>query len=107
MNTSGPASTPVTMMEDQSWNSVRCCGGTPSNSQITGDRQWVGERVEQVDLRRAGHRVEQLAGDLLDARRELLDAAAGERPGDQPAQPGVIRRVAVEHVAGHRGEHAG
>src|SRR2546429_24410 len=72
-----------------------------------GHRQWERKRVDQVNLRLVGHRAEQLVGDLLDARFELLDAAAGERGGDQPAQPGVVRWVATEHMATHRREYVG
>ncbi|MDQ4103863.1 MAG: hypothetical protein M3186_09200 [Actinomycetota bacterium] len=72
-----------------------------------GERQRAGERVDRVDHCGRSHRVDQLIGDLLDTRRELLDAAPGEGGRDQPAQPSVVRRVAVEHVTDHRRKTSG
>ncbi|GAA3033064.1 hypothetical protein GCM10020000_07730 [Streptomyces olivoverticillatus] len=42
--------------------------------------------------------VEQPVSDLLDAGPHGLDAMGGELPGDQRPQPGVVRRVGLEHV---------
>jgi hypothetical protein len=50
-----------------------------------GDRQGEPEAVHEVDRASVGacrgHVVEQGVGDLLDARRQRLDAANGERGG--------------------------
>ncbi|MFC7108872.1 hypothetical protein ACFQQB_55835 [Nonomuraea rubra] len=55
------------------------------------DGQRVGVPLDQVELR--GQAGQQLVGDLLDARAQPLDPAGGELAGDEPAQPGVVRRV--------------
>jgi hypothetical protein len=42
--------------------------------------------------------VEQAGGDAGDTRPERLDPARRERAAHQPAQPRVVRRVAVQHA---------
>ena len=62
-------------------------------------RQREGERVEQVDLLRSGgHVIGQPGGDLLDPRSHTGDGPCRECPGDQLAQPGVVRWIGAEHV---------
>ena len=81
-------------------------GGHPEQLADHGDRQRVGVRRDQVGFavlgERGGEVVEEAVGDLLDPWGERVDPAAGERPGDQPPQPGVVGRVVVQEVAVHR-----
>ncbi len=63
--------------------------------------QRVGEGLDEVDV--AVHPVEQPGGDLLDPWPEPLDRPGRERLADQPPQPGVVGRIAVEHVGGELG----
>ncbi len=72
-----------------------------------GERQRVGERLHQVGAAVREHRVEQLVGDLLDARPEGLHPACGELAGDQRAQPGVLRRVGDQQVLADRAPRRG
>ena len=98
---------PATSVVDQRRNPAWSRGGHAEQLADHRDRQRVGERRDQVGLavlgERGGEVVEEPVGDLLDPGRERVDPAAGERPGDQPAQPGVVGRVAVQQVAVHRG----
>ena len=63
------------------------------------DRQRERERRHELHLAVGGDGVEQLVGDLLDPRPQLLDHPRRERLGDEPAQAPVVVAVAVEHVA--------
>ena len=61
------------------------------------DRQWLGIGGDDIERRAAvGGLVQQLRGELLDARRQPLHVAAPEGAGDQTPQPGVLRRLRVE-----------
>ncbi len=64
-----------------------------------GDRQRIGERLDEVGAAGGQHGVEEFVGDLLDARAEFLDAAHRERAGDQPAQAGVVGRIGDQQVS--------
>ncbi len=80
-----------------------------------GDRQRLGQVVEQVGLAvggdALGERADHRPGQPLDGGTQPFHVAAGEGGGDQPAQPGVRgrlvlqQRVAVQHV--ERGEPLG
>ena len=54
---------------------------------------WIRSAVPSV-----GEPVDELVGELLHPGRELGDPAGREGLGDEPAQPGVVRRVDVEQV---------
>ena len=63
-----------------------------------GDRQRERQRGHDVDLACVEH-VVQVAGDhCFDRRPQPVDPVRGERPADQAAEPGVVRRVGKEHV---------
>jgi len=67
-----------------------------------GERQREREARHQVDRRIWTVRldvVEEIVDHLLDPRLQRFDPAQRERGGDQPAEPGVVGRVDVEHVA--------
>ena len=71
-----------------------------------GERQRERETGDEVDpavgsLR--GDAVEQLVDDGLDPWPQRLDAPRREGARDQPAEPGVIRRIDGEHVPGEGG----
>ncbi len=70
------------------------------------DRNRVRELLDEVHRAARGHTVEQAVDDLLDPWPQSLDHARRERLADEPAQPRVIRRIAVEHRQAHRG-HGG
>ena len=74
--------------------------------QLADDEHRQQERVlgEEVDAARPRQRVDQLVGDLADPRAQRLHPAQGEGPGDELAQPGVLRRVHEDH---HRDRRAG
>ena len=57
------------------------------------DREREGERVDQVESVGVVDGRQQPIRDLADQRLEFGDRPRGERPGHQPAQPGVVRRV--------------
>ena len=63
-------------------------------------RREAGDEVD--DGTRPLEVVEQLVGDALDGRLERSDARRRERPGDEPAQAGVVGRIDGEHVPGER-----
>ena len=64
------------------------------------DRQRSGEVLDQVDRRPGRHHgIDQLVGDLPGPGPELLDPTGGERLGDQPPQPGVLRRIHRQDAA--------
>jgi RNA polymerase sigma factor (sigma-70 family) len=64
------------------------------------DRQRQRVLLDQVDPPAGGEPVEQVVGDRLHPRPEPVHGPGGERLRDQPAQPGVVRRVGGEHVLG-------
>ena len=69
------------------------------------ERQGVGVPGDEVDDRAGALRreaVEQLVRDGLDGRGEHGDPRGAEGAGDEPAEPGVVGRVDVEHVASER-----
>ncbi|KOG83070.1 hypothetical protein ADK33_07220 [Streptomyces griseus subsp. rhodochrous] len=68
-----------------------------------GDRERCGETGHEVDGSFGGPLVEQAVGGAGDERAQPLDAAGGESHGHQPAQPGVVGRVAGQHGVGDRG----
>jgi hypothetical protein len=64
-------------------------------------RQRQREPGDEVRRRPGGdHPVDERLGDHPDPRSEALDRAGGELPRDEPAQPGVLRRVHVQHDVG-------
>ena len=70
------------------------------------ERQRVGEALDEVDHRlgaRGLELVEQLVGDAFDRRFECGDPGRRERPRHEAAQPRVVGRIDVQHVAGERG----
>jgi hypothetical protein len=62
-----------------------------------GHRQRLGEHADQVERPALPRLVDQRVGHRLDGRAHPLDRARRERPADQPPQPGVLRRLHVEH----------
>lgn len=70
-----------------------------------------GERADEVHRRSVrDYVVDQLVDDLLRAGPHRLDRASGERTHHQFADPGVLRRVHVQHderVPARLGEHGG
>ncbi|WP_245835892.1 hypothetical protein [Mycobacterium rhizamassiliense] len=66
------------------------------------ERQLHRVRLHQVHhfARRGGDRdvVEQLVGDRDDVGSHLLHTANGERLGHEFAQPGVVRRILLQHM---------
>ena len=55
------------------------------------------EHVDRLGAARAlDQAVDQPVGQLLDPRPQPLDVPAGERGADQPAQPGVVRRLHLQ-----------
>jgi len=65
------------------------------------ERQRIGVSLDEIDdAIRAGvvQFVEEIVGDAPDSRFERADPGRHEGPGHQPAQPGVVRWVDVEHV---------
>lgn len=68
-----------------------------------GDGQWDGEVGDQVDVLSGLPAVGELLGQLLDAGPQSADGSGSEGGADQSAEPGMRRRVGVEHGAGHGG----
>jgi hypothetical protein len=65
------------------------------------ERQRVGVSLDEVDGGAGAGGVElvkEVAGDHADSRLQRGDPSRHEGPGHQPPQPGVVRRVDVEHV---------
>ena len=62
-----------------------------------GHRQRVAEGGDQVEAVAVGDRVQKPVGDLPHAALPARHRARRERPGDQRAQPRVVRRVDVQH----------
>ena len=88
----------MTIAFDQRRKRSRSATGIPSSSAITvigsgkaksSTRSISPSRLDGVD---------QVVGDLLDARPELLDHPRRERLRHEPAQPPVVVAVLVEHV---------
>ena len=67
------------------------------------DRQRGEDRLEQVDGAVVADLADQLVGDLRDPRLDALDGPRRERPGHEPAQPGVVGRVDAGASTGERG----
>ncbi len=65
------------------------------------DGQRERELVDEVGGALRGEPVDEVVGQLLHPGRELGDPAGRERLADQPAQPGVVRRVDVQQM-GHQ-----
>ena len=82
---------------DQPAKSSRSSGGTPSSSQMTSTGHQERVLGEQVHPAGGRQRVDQLVGDLPDPRSQLLHPAHGEGARDELAQPGVLRRVHLQH----------
>jgi hypothetical protein len=77
---------------------VALAGREPHQFADHGHRQRQGEVLHEVGVITFGQGVDQGVGDPGHGRAHLPDLARGERPVDQLPQPGVVRRVAVEHV---------
>ncbi|MFD7487190.1 hypothetical protein [Streptomyces mirabilis] len=60
-------------------------------------RQWCVEHLDEVGLARRRQRVDQVVGDLLDARRQFSRTAWSEGGRGQSAQTGVLGRVGLHH----------
>jgi hypothetical protein len=61
-----------------------------------GDRQRLCDRRQQVELARAGDRIDQVVGELLHRLAHGLDHARRERLRHQSPDPGVVGRLHVE-----------
>ena len=70
---------------------------------VTDDRDRQAERkiLDQVHLAFRNDPVERLIDDLLDPRTHVLDPPRGESFHHQPAQPGVVRRILLQHPVAH------
>ncbi len=81
--------------------------GHPEHVGEREQRQVGGDVAGGVDLVRPGeHPVDDRARVAADLVLERCDGPRRERPGEHPAQPGVLGRVHVEHHPAHVGEVA-
>ena len=97
-----PYSYIFTIALDHGRSSGRSASGTPSSSAMTptGSSSAIPERTSTGSRpgRALDQPVDQLAGVLLHPRPQPLDVPAGEGGADQPAQPGVVGRLHLQHA---------
>ena len=68
-----------------------------------GDGDRIGEVLDQLQGARRLGAIEEAIDDLLDARTQSFHHPGRERLADETAEPGMVRRIAIEHRQSHGG----
>ena len=93
-----PYSYIATIAADHGRSRCRSSSGTPSSSAITATGSGSAKSAMQVERRQRRPASSSASASGLHPRPQPLDVPAGERLGDQRAQPGVRRRLVLHHL---------